>query len=148
MSSAYRKDQEMTIAQGECGTFGAHQICFEGGRETKESNRTLRIADVRVDGSTLLSPALVSYPGSMSPIGSPAVRSTPAHDLYLSLMNIDGDKQTIGLHVYDSPLIMWIWTGAGIAAMGAVISLWPKRARVTEASAPVAPTAFGEATGK
>ena len=124
MSSAYRTDVELRMTKGECATFEGYELCYQGPRSEKEPHRTLQIADITVDGDTL-SPALATYAMSMSPIGSPAVRSTLREDLYLSLMNIEGDH--IGLHAFRTPLVAWIWLGAGIVVIGAGMGLWPRR---------------------
>jgi cytochrome c-type biogenesis protein CcmF len=147
MSSAYRTDAEERLAKGECATFEGYEICFTGARSVKESNRTLQIADVTAtrDGhTTTLAPALTSYPGMMTPIGSPDVHSTLTHDLYLSLMSVDVGGGRIGLHVFHTPLVVWIWLGAGICALGTITALSPAR----KAQSVVVAPAGAEVAGK
>ncbi|MFZ5477436.1 MAG: heme lyase CcmF/NrfE family subunit [Myxococcota bacterium] len=143
MSSAYRVDREIELNRGECATFEGYELCYRGPRTVEEPHRTLEIADVTADGE-LLSPVLATYPMSMSPIGSPAVRSTLAEDLYVSLTNLEGDH--VALHVYRTPLVVWIWLGSGIAILGALVALVPQRAIARTPAVEVAPVA--EATGK
>jgi cytochrome c biogenesis factor len=75
-----------------------------------------------------------------TPIGAPDVRTTPGYDLYVSLMSVT--PEGVGLHVYQKPLIVWIWIGAGLAALGTLFSLTPLRwlqgGRVVSAEAAVA----------
>ena len=132
MSSAYRVDREMVLELGECAAFEGYQLCYRGPRSEQEPHRTLRIADISADGE-LLSPALATYAMSGSPIGSPAVRSTLTEDLYLSLTNIEAGS--VAIHAYRTPLVVWIWIGAGIAIGGSAMALWPRRV----AAAVVAP---------
>ncbi|MDP2311389.1 MAG: cytochrome c-type biogenesis CcmF C-terminal domain-containing protein [Pseudomonadota bacterium] len=140
MSSAYGVDAEARLTKGECMAFEGYDICFEQARTVKESNRTLEVADFRAtrDGeSSLISPALASYPGMMAPIGSPDVKSTLGYDLYLSLMSINGD--VAGVHMFRKPIVAWIWLGAGLAALGTLMSLVPSRkAQAAAVAAPVA----------
>ncbi len=128
LSSAYGVDTETRLAKGECLSFEGYQICFEQARTVKEPNRTLEVADFRATKggeSHLISPALVSYPGMMTPIGAPDVRTTLGYDLYLSLMSINDNA--VGLHVFRKPVVVWIWLGAALAALGTLLSLTPVR---------------------
>jgi cytochrome c-type biogenesis protein CcmF len=81
-----------------------------------------------------------------TPIGSPDVHTTVSHDLYLSLMSIDRRTQTAGIHAFHNPLIVWIWIGSGIIALGSLIAAWPAARR---SSVPAAlPAADAVAAGK
>jgi cytochrome c-type biogenesis protein CcmF len=124
MSSAYREDQEVVLARGASVTWHGYVLSYVGAREVEEPHRTRQIADLTVEpGGLTLAPALNAYPGSMNAIGSPEVLSTPTHDLYVSLMSIDPDNA--GLHLYHTPLVVWIWLGAGVVLLGAGIAAWP-----------------------
>ncbi|MEN9787682.1 MAG: hypothetical protein RLZZ299_2946 [Pseudomonadota bacterium] len=127
ISHAYRTDRELELTRGACVAFGGHELCYVGARDVAEPNRTRRVADVKVDGRDALEPALVVYPRMGSPIGSPAVLSTPSHDFYVSLMNLSPDGATAGFHLFRNPLVPWLWVGAGIAALGTVLAAWPVR---------------------
>lgn len=135
ISSSYRQDVEVVLQKGECTTFGGHELCFAGTRVDTEPHRTLQIAQLRVDGDAIMEPALTQYPTMPNPIGTPEVKSSLTHDLYVSLMNIHATSGSVGLHIFRNPLVPWIWAGAGIAMVGAAMSLWPARRR-TGADAP------------
>ena len=51
-------------------------------------------------------------------------------DLYVTLLSYDPPTQTISLRVFVNPLVVWIWIGGGIVAIGAVFAIWPDRRRV------------------
>ena len=74
-----------------------------------------------------LRPALNHYPTQMQPLGSPAVRTTAGHDLYLTLMNVGGDG-TIGLRAIVTPGVVWIWIGVFIIVAGTTLCLVPPAA--------------------
>jgi cytochrome c biogenesis factor len=76
------------------------------------------------------------------PIGTPKVYTTLTHDLYLSVMNIDPQTQTLGLHAMINPMIGWIWIATFIMGLGGVIGLVPTRRRREE----VAPASDAAAT--
>jgi cytochrome c biogenesis factor len=56
-------------------------------------------------------------------VGTPAVRTGLGEDLYLSLMNIDGEGGTIGLHVLINPLVSWLWIAMVVMASGGLMAL-------------------------
>jgi cytochrome c-type biogenesis protein CcmF len=92
--------------------------------------------EVRREGRDLgvLAPRMNYYPTQREPIGTPAVRSTYAHDLYLSVLNLDPEGQTLGLHAMINPMIVWIWIATGIMGLGGLFGLLPSR-RVAAAPA-------------
>ncbi|MDP2306650.1 MAG: cytochrome c-type biogenesis CcmF C-terminal domain-containing protein [Pseudomonadota bacterium] len=146
LSSAYGVDAETRMAKGECVAFEGYDVCFEAARTVSESNRTLQVADFRATKggeSALMSPALATYPGMMTPIGSPDVHTTLGYDLYLSLMSINGE--TVGVHMFRKPVVVWIWLGAALAALGTMMSLVPSRVPKGVAAAD---PAMAEAAGK
>ncbi len=130
ISSSYRVDREVILDKGACVEFGGHSLCYTGTRDVKEPHRTLQVADVRVDGTEALEPALAIYARMGNPIGSPAVLSSPSHDLYVSLMNLQDGGAKAGFHLFRNPMVPWIWVGGGICALGTLMSLWPSRKRV------------------
>ena len=63
----------------------------------------------------------------MKPIGTPAVHSTIASDLYISIMNIAADQQSIGIVVIKTPMVSWIWSAVLLMGLGGVVALIPPR---------------------
>jgi cytochrome c-type biogenesis protein CcmF len=133
ISSSYRVDREVILDKGACVDFGGHSLCYTGTRDVKEPHRTLQVADVQVDGTEALEPALAIYARMGNPIGSPAVLSSPSHDLYVSLMNLQDGGAQAGFHLFKNPMVPWIWVGGGICALGTLMSLWPSRKRAAAA---------------
>jgi cytochrome c-type biogenesis protein CcmF len=132
VSSAYSTDKEFRLGKGECAQFAGYDLCYTGTRTVPESNRTMQIADVKVTGNgldTTISPALATYARMGSPIGSPDVQNTLTHDLYLSLMNVEGTS--IGLHVFHKPVVVWLWIGTAISLLGCVLAAIPQRKAAT-----------------
>ncbi|HEV2721506.1 MAG TPA: cytochrome c-type biogenesis CcmF C-terminal domain-containing protein, partial [Thermoanaerobaculia bacterium] len=80
------------------------------------------------------------YPQMREPIGTPAVYSTLKGDLYLSIMNLDGD--TAGVLVLWMPMVGWIWFAVILMGIGGLVALIPSRtAVVVEAKDSVTATA-------
>ena len=68
------------------------------------------------------------YDTQREPIGTPAVRTSLKEDLYLSVMNIDPARGSLGLLALVNPMVGWIWIATAIMAIGGVIALLPARA--------------------
>ena len=88
------------------------------------------------------------YDTQREPIGTPAVRTSLKEDLYLSVMNIDPARGTLGLLALVNPMVGWIWIATAIMALGGVIALLPARASLAlpAAERAVPPPAAGPAT--
>jgi cytochrome c-type biogenesis protein CcmF len=77
-----------------------------------------------------MSPALKFYNSSQQPVTTPAVRSTPVGDLYLTLMAFDrqnGESATV--RAILNPGVPWLWLGGLLVGIGAIISIRSPRKR-------------------
>lgn len=131
-SSVYRAEHEQTLRPGESMRAGAFTLKLERLWGAEEPQRFVVGADVRVfrEGKDLglIDPRLNFYRVRNEPVPTPAVRSRMT-DLYVNLMAFERDGSTATLSVVLEPLVIWIWLGGGIVALGALIALWPERRR-------------------
>ena len=139
-SSSYGTRKEFRLEEGESARLAGHKVTYLGVKERTYSNRRAVVADVRVDDGRIFRPALNKFPFATQAIGTPSVRTTGIDDVYLTLVAApreDGGAATIGVVV--QPLVLWLWVGGGIMALGTVMAAVPgRRRRPTEpASAPV-----------
>jgi len=84
-----------------------------------------------------LAPSLNQYDTQREPIGTPVVRTSLTHDLYLTLMNISGDG-SVGLRAIVTPAVVWIWIGVFIMVAGTAMCLLSPRAALVPAASPAA----------
>jgi cytochrome c-type biogenesis protein CcmF len=56
------------------------------------------------------------------------VRSTPIDDVYLALLDAPNDGP-IRLRVIVAPLVIWLWIGGGVIAVGSAMAAFPGRRR-------------------
>ena len=130
---------EAQLVRGESVALGPYTLTFLGVDRVSEPHREALVANVEVKkgGRDLgvLTPRMNYYATQREPVGTPAVRSTYAHDLYLSVLNLDAQGQTLGLHAMINPMIVWIWIATGIMGLGGLFGLLPSR-RVVVALAP------------
>jgi cytochrome c-type biogenesis protein CcmF len=147
VSSTMGSSKEVQLREGESTTIGAYTLTFAKAEEVQEPHRTSVRARIEVSkgGRALgpLFPRMNQYESMREPIGTPAVRTSLKEDLYLSVMNIDPGRGTLGLLALVNPMVGWIWIATAIMAIGGVLALLPARAPAGAAVrvAPAAPTA-------
>ncbi len=139
-SSSFDTEREVTMKVGDKVTVAGHELHYLGGRTVELSNKTSLRARVRVDGRTF-EPAINRFPVGQQSVGTPAVDTSPVEDVYLSLVKAPGDDagQSIGLRVVVQPMIMWLWIGGLVMALGTLLAAFPGRRRnpIDPVSAPV-----------
>ncbi|AKU89820.1 heme lyase CcmF/NrfE family subunit [Vulgatibacter incomptus] len=130
-SSTGKVTTETTLRRGGSTTLGPYTLTYLGTETETDSHRRSTIAHVQVsrDGKvvTSLDPRMNHYFTQREPVGTPAVHSTLAQDLYLSVMSIDEGGELLGLRAFINPMVIWIWIGTAILAFGALLSAWPSR---------------------
>jgi cytochrome c-type biogenesis protein CcmF len=126
-SHAYQRQAQLSLSPGQSATFEGHTLTYKGARTVTTPGRSTLLAVVGLDGRDYY-PAVVSFPLSDEAVVSPAVRSTPAQDIYLTLASAPskgGGPAAIGVII--EPLVMWLWVGGGVLVTGAALSLLPSR---------------------
>jgi cytochrome c-type biogenesis protein CcmF len=86
-----------------------------------------------------MEPSLNFYQSSEQPIATPAVRSSPKEDFYLTLMAFDREQGSHAtFRAIVNPAVPWLWVGGLIVGLGAVLAIWPRgdRRRTRSASLP------------
>ncbi len=126
-SAAYASRAEVSLAEGESARVGGHQITYLGteGRRFPETNPKAAVttARLRVDGGQVFKPAITQYRNQTQGIGTPSVRTGLLEDVYTTLVQAPsepGGKVTVGVLIH--PLTIWLWTGAGLMAVGTALA--------------------------
>ena len=132
-SSFFKLEQEITLKKGESIHIGRYQVRFdelsawqEPHRFVVQGNFTIFNADQKV---AEMRPAKRFYPSEQQPIGTVDVRSTLREDLYLVLSSFTQDGASATVKALVRPLVMWIWAGGWVMALGSLIAIWPDRRR-------------------
>jgi cytochrome c-type biogenesis protein CcmF len=138
ISSTYQRDAEATLRPGQSMDIGGYSLILDGVKAVSEPHRLARRATVTIlrDGKETgqLEPALNQYPTMREPIGTPAVRTSLVHDLYLTLQNV-GEDGSVGLRAIMTPAVTWIWIGVLVMVAGTAICLIPPTKRRAAVSA-------------
>jgi cytochrome c-type biogenesis protein CcmF len=139
VSSTLGVSREVQMSRGDTVELGGYTLTFLGAEPLAEPHRQSLVARVAVErgGKSLgiLTPAMNYYPNQREPVGTPAVRSSWREDLYLSMVNVDPDRQTLGLHALVKPMVAWIWGATGVLGLAALARLLPPRRRREEPAA-------------
>ena len=138
-SNAYVRQETFEMTPGETVELSGHTFTFLGTEVVEYPNRVERQAGVRVDGQQVYAPAIASYDFAGRLIGIPSVRSTLTDDVALSITKLSDDGQTIFLRVTIQPLIVWLWIGGFVMALGTLLAIVPgnRRSPTAPVSAPV-----------
>jgi len=134
VSATLGSDQTATLRPGEAMSLGAYAITYHE-LVTEPLASDPRVIETRAE-LTLAGPqsgriatALRDYPNSATAIATPVVRTALGEDLYVTLLSYNPATETATLRVFINPLVMWIWAGGAIVALGALFAIWPDRRR-------------------
>jgi cytochrome c-type biogenesis protein CcmF len=144
-SQSYSSNTELVLKPGETKTFKGHTVelvrirtildeeaptgGISGDTEPQPVIRKI-IADVRIDGGRIDSPAITRFAERGQSIPTPSVRTGFVRDLYVTLVQqpVDAnDRAVIGFYV--QPMIVWMWIGLGLMGVGTLLALFPGRRR-------------------
>ncbi|MGH7827964.1 MAG: heme lyase CcmF/NrfE family subunit [Candidatus Binatia bacterium] len=129
-SMSYSVEREATLKLKDTLSIGQYQIRFEGlqGSQQPTHFRVEGVFRVFNDGADwgLLTPALKFFPTQQSPISRAVHRTSASEDLYLILSGFsDLDRNQATLKVLVRPLVVWIWIGGFVIALGTLVALLP-----------------------
>jgi cytochrome c-type biogenesis protein CcmF len=134
VSSTMGVSKEVQLREGERFELGAYSLTFVKAESVSEPHRRGLVARIAISkhGRELgeMTPRMNQYETQREPVGTPAVRTFLTEDLYLSVMNIDPERGTLGLLAMINPMVGWIWIATGMMAVGGVIALLSRRAVV------------------
>jgi cytochrome c-type biogenesis protein CcmF len=139
-SNGYTRAAEFTLVRGEPVEFAGHTFELVEVREfTDERARGVK-ADVSIDGGQAYAPAITRFTKMGMDVGTPSVRTGLTYDIYLTLEAVaQAGADEAQVRVFIKPLILWMWIGGGLMALGTVLAAFPgQRRRPTDpTSAPV-----------
>jgi cytochrome c-type biogenesis protein CcmF len=107
-------------------------------------------ANVVLDGGQVYGPAITTYLRMGVPIGTPSVRSGLTGDVYLTIAGNrppDVGATEVQLEVFLKPMIIWLWIGGLMMALGTLFAAFPgnrRRRPIDPVSAPVPEIAHEE----
>ncbi|MEX0846580.1 MAG: heme lyase CcmF/NrfE family subunit [Ilumatobacteraceae bacterium] len=139
-SNGYTRVGEFTLRQGEPVSFDGHTFELEQVRAFSTERSQGVKADISIDGGQAYAPAITRYTRMGTDIGTPSVRTGLTKDIYLTLEKAAPEGATEAqVKIFIKPLILWMWIGGALMAIGTVLSAFPGKRRIptAPASAPV-----------
>jgi len=128
ISSNYQLELETSLAPGQSAELGSYRLTFNSAQLVQQPHLTAQQATISVSragaSESILQPSLNFYPTQREPIGTPAIKSTLTHDLYLTVMNFSEDG-SLGLRAIVTPAVVWIWIGVLVMVVGTALCLVP-----------------------
>ncbi|MCY7299443.1 MAG: cytochrome c biogenesis protein CcsA, partial [Ilumatobacteraceae bacterium] len=147
-SNSYTRAAEFTLSKGETVEFGGHSFTLVDLTDFETARAVGIKATISIDGGKSYAPAITKFTANGQDIATPSVRTGLDKDIYLTLEN--GSKPSTGvakIKVFIKPMIVWLWIGGLMCALGTVLAAFPgrHRRRPTDAvSAPINLTAAAE----
>jgi cytochrome c-type biogenesis protein CcmF len=142
-SNAYTSSTDLELSVGEPVEWGGHTFELVDVTVEQSARTEVSRANVILDGGQEYGPALTTYLQMGTTVGTPSVRTGLTHDVYLTIAANNppevGDAVVV-LTVFRKPLILWLWVGGLLMAMGTVLSAFPgkrKRSPIDPVSAPI-----------
>jgi cytochrome c-type biogenesis protein CcmF len=131
-SSAFRVEEQKTIKAGESFQAGPYTLTYRGVKNTEDEHVATLHAEVEVarDGApvAVLHPEKRFYKRQQQPTTEVALRTTLVDDLYVVLGNYDAESGLVTFLVFVNPLVVWLWIGGIVMALGTVIVMSPTAA--------------------
>jgi cytochrome c-type biogenesis protein CcmF len=143
-SSVFKVEREATLRLGETVELRGYTVRFDELWAEDQPHRFVVGSrfTVLIDGHERgeLNPRLNFYRArDTEPIVTPDVRTRAHKDLYLTLLAFERDGSSATVNVISEPLVVWIWIGSAIIALGAFFGVWPRARRPTQPTQPRGP---------
>jgi len=141
-SNAYTSSTDLTLTVGEPVEWRGHTFEFVEVEVSADARSDVTRANVLVDGK-VYGPALTTYLSMGDSVPTPSVMTGLTHDVYLTIAGTAAPApgaETVRLEVFYKPLILWMWVGGLLMAVGTVLAAFPGRRRdpLDPVSAPIA----------
>jgi cytochrome c-type biogenesis protein CcmF len=139
-STTYVKRSEVTLATGQSTVVDGQLVSFTGFRNVTDPLETATQLRVDVDGDRLW-PAVTTFNGrGGTTVGTPAIDSNLARDVYVTFDAVGGNGNTSGAQVENNlpsgsvvlgvtvePLLAWLWLGGLIIGLGSALTFFRRR---------------------
>jgi cytochrome c-type biogenesis protein CcmF len=129
-SNGYTRVGEFTLRQGEEVEFAGHTFELREVTAFTTSRSKGVKAQVSIDGGQAYAPAITRYTNMGTDIGTPSVKTGLTKDIYLTLEQSTAAGATEAqVKVFIKPLILWMWIGGLLMAVGTVLAAFPGNRR-------------------
>ena len=134
-STIYDVERTATLDIGDSMTIGGYELTYDAlttEQDDVKLSSTAAISVTRGDRLvTVVRPQLNYWFYRMETFAEVAVRTTPAEDLFVSMVwtSFDSSDESATFRAKANPLVVWMWVGGAFILLGGVIAFWPERKR-------------------
>ena len=129
-SNSFTRSQEIDLVTGRVASFAGHTFELIDIVEERDERSTSVRALVSVDGGRAYAPSITKFTRIGMNVGTPSVRTTFTHDVYLTLEPpVRQDSGQARIKVFVKPMILWLWIGTFVMAFGTLLAVLPGRRR-------------------
>ena len=143
-SNTYGTRHDVRLTRGGSATVSGYRITYLGSHTSRTGQKTTVSVRLRVhhgdDDLGVFSPAVSSFPNATGGIPTPKVHTTLTHDLYLTLASSPNERGRITIGVAINPMVVWLWIGGSVVALGTAIALVPSLRRRRPRIEPLPPS--------
>jgi cytochrome c-type biogenesis protein CcmF len=135
-SQSYTTEDEVRLVPGEEAVVGGHRVEYlDRAERTGAGDRAITTVRLRVDGDEVHEPAITRFPNFGTPIATPSVDTSFVDDVYLAVVSVpEAVDDPVVVRVIVQPLIVWLWIGGGLMALGTLLAIVPRRRSRTASS--------------
>jgi len=131
VTGAFGARQQVTLAAGQSASSGPFTLTFTGAFQLDEPHRLVSGATIELRRGgrlvAVLEPRLNQYPRQVQAVGTPAVWTGLAQDVYVSLTALESGR--VQLQVLRHPLMWLLWAGGLVTVAGGLWALAGGRVR-------------------
>lgn len=133
-SSAEAATAERSLRTGESVTVAGTTATLQQvdrGRDARSmhTSAVLRLSGDHADGA-VVEPGLRFFTARQQTVAVPAIVSSPAGDVYVSVLSVESDGSGARVRLAVNPLVGWIWAGGGIIVLAGLLGFrLPRRER-------------------
>jgi cytochrome c-type biogenesis protein CcmF len=129
-SNSFTRSQEIDLVVGREVSFAGHTFELIDVVEQRDSRSQSVRALVSLDGGQAYAPSITKFTRIGMNVGTPSVRTTLTHDIYLTLEPpVRQDSGQARIKVFIKPMILWLWVGTFVMALGTLLAVLPSRRR-------------------
>jgi len=130
---SFETEQDLRMHPGEVAHLGGYTLRFDGAQRREGPNYSAMRGTLQLlrDGKPvrMLHPEKRVYHAQNQPMTESAIDSGLTRDLYVALGDpLPGDAWSVRLHY--KPLVVWIWLGCVVMAIGGLLATLDRRYRV------------------
>ncbi len=127
--NAFKLEKQATVKKGESFNIKNYTLRYDSLARYPTANKEVVVASLSLFNSEsrlgILTPEKNLHRGQDQPTTEVAIHSNLKEDLYVVLAGYEGDVATFKVLV--TPLVIWIWIGGTIMALGTTFAMFPNR---------------------